>query len=444
MAAARGRVAIAGAGLAGSLLAILLGKQGFAVDVYERRADPRRGVPGRSRSINLAISTRGLHALHEAGLEQQILRIAVPMRGRVIHPVAGGTRFQPYGTAGEAINSISRATLNQTLVEEAERRGARFHFGRRVAGVDAAGGTLTFEDGGAAGADFVVGADGANSDVRRVFERQDRFDYQRSYLEHGYKELTIPAAADGPFAAADGTRYRIEPHALHIWPRGGFMMIALPNRDGSFTCTLFWPFTGPNGFDALATPEAVVRYFGEVFPDAVPLLPDLAEDFLANPVGSLVTVRCRPWHRGRVALLGDAAHAVVPFYGQGANASFEDCHVLADAVARHAPDWPRAFAEYEAARRENTDALARLALDNFVEMRDKTASRVFLWGKKLEHGLAHALPFWFRPLYSMVTFSRTPYADAVRRARYQWSVVRNVAFAALAAVAGAAAWLVLR
>lgn len=436
------RVAIAGAGLAGALLAILLGRRGLSVDVYERRPDPRHGAGGRSRSINLAISTRGLHALHAAGLEKKILEIAVPMRGRMIHKAAGPLSFQPYGTNGEAINSISRAALNTALIEAAERdAGVRFHFDRRVAGLDPARGRLALEAPGGqeeTEADVVVGADGANSEVRRRLQREDRFELHQTYLEHGYKELTIPAAAGGGFA--------MEPHALHIWPRASFMMIALPNRDGSFTCTCFWPFTGPGGFDALRSPADVRAYFEQVFPDAVPLMPTLVADYLENPVGSLVTIRCRPWHRGRAVLLGDAAHAVVPFYGQGANASFEDCLVLADAIVSHAPDWSRGFAEYEARRREHTDALAQLAIDNFIEMRDKTASRAFRAGKKLEHGLARLLPFWFRPLYGMVTFSLTPYADAVRRARRQWSVVRRVALAALVlalAAAAAVAWAAL-
>lgn len=420
----RKRVTVVGAGLGGALFACYLGRAGHEVTLYERRPDPRRGTIGRSRSINLALSTRGLHALAEVGLEQKVLAMAVPMRGRMIHPIEGPLAFQPYGTeAHQVINSVSRADLNRMLVEAAEALpGVRVVFDRRCVGVDLDTATVTFADAASGAleevaADLVVSADGAYSEVRAALQRTDRFEYSQSYLGHGYKELTILPRPDG--------LHPIEPRALHIWPRGGFMMIALPNADGSFTCTCFWPFDGPNGFASLTSEAEVDAYFRRVFPDAVPLIPTLAEDFLANPVGSLVTVRCAPWHwKDRVVLLGDAAHAIVPFYGQGANASFEDCAVL-DACMRARPDdLASAFESYERARKEHADALADLAIANFYEMRDKTASRTFLLGKKLEKALARALPGLFIPLYSMVTFSRIPYADAVRRAERQWRAVR--------------------
>lgn len=419
------RVVIVGAGLGGSLLAILLGRADFAVEVFERRPDPRQGAVGRARSINLALSTRGLHALDQAGLKQQILDLSVPMPGRMIHDRQGRTTFQPYGTAADqAIYSMSRSALNMALVEAAEARGVRFHFGRRCTDVDLQQATATFveADSGASesiSANLIVGGDGASSQVRAAIERAGRFDYAQSYLEHGYKELTIPPA--------DGGGFRIEPHALHIWPRGGHMTIALPNPDGSFTVTCFWPFSGPHGFAQLVTPADVLRYFQEQFPDAVPLLPQLTDEFFRNPTSDLVTIRCWPWRvADRVVLLGDAAHAIVPFYGEGANAAFEDGVVLARCLVEHPGDRARALDLYQHERKANADALADLALRNFVEMRDKTASRVFLWGKKLEKGLARLLPFWFRPLYSMVKFSHTPYAEAVARAQYQWRVVRWV------------------
>lgn len=422
MASPEKKVTVVGAGLGGALFAVYLGREGHDVTVYERRPDPRKGPAGRSRSINLAISTRGLHALSLVGLEGKVLEAAVPMRGRMIHPQHGALAFQPYGSeAHHVINSVSRAGLNRLLVEAAEAMpNVKVLFGKRCVGVDLDRAAVTLEDAetGArdeAVADFVVGGDGAYSEVRAAMQRTDRFEYAQSYLAHGYKELTIPPGPDG--------RHRMEPRALHIWPRGGFMMIALPNPDGSFTCTCFWPFDGENGLYALETREEVRRYFDRVFPDAVSLIPDLEQDYLANPVGSLVTVRCAPWHwRDKAVLLGDAAHAIVPFYGQGANAAFEDCAVLGACLEESPGDLEAAFRAYGTRRKEHADALADLAIGNFVEMRDKTASRTFLLSKKVEKGLARLLPGIFVPLYYMVTFSRTPYADAVRRARAQWRI----------------------
>ncbi len=418
---------IVGAGLGGTLMAVFLGRAGTTVEVFDKRPDPRRGKAGRGRSINLAISTRGLHALEQVGLADAVLDRAVPMRGRMIHGEEGGLAFQPYGTEEhQVIHSVSRAELNRILVEAAEKHPhVRVHFGLRCDDVDLETARTVFRDveTGAerrVGADLVIGADGAYSEIRYRMQRLDRFELGQSYLEHGYKELSIPPG--------DGGRFRMEPNALHIWPRGGFMMIALPNVDGSFTCTCFWPFDGRNGLHSLRTNEEVLAFFRRVFPDAVPLMPTLAEDYLENPVGSLVTVRCRPWHhRGKAVLLGDAAHAIVPFYGQGANAAFEDCVILDECLRDNALETERAFAAFEARRRPHTDALADLAIANFIEMRDRTASRVFRLGKAVERGLHRLLPRWFVPLYYMVTFSRTPYAEAVRRARYQWRVVRAVA-----------------
>ena len=417
------RVTIVGAGLGGSLLSVLLGKEGASVSVYDRRPDPRGERQVRGRSINLAISTRGIHALEQAGLAKRVLEESVPMRGRMIHSQAGDLAFQPYGTeAHHVIHSVSRAGLNRLLVEAAEALpNVTVAFGKRCVGLEASSGTVELADSDTGetsrvASDWVAGADGAYSEVRQQMLKLDRVDYEQSYLEHGYKELSIPALPGGGFA--------MERNALHIWPRGGFMMIALPNVDGSYTCTCFWPFEGPNGFSSLRDGEQVLSYFRRVFPDVVPLMPTLAEDFLANPIGTLVTVRCRPWSKlGRVLLLGDAAHAIVPFYGQGANAAFEDCVVLDECLRAHPADRERAFAEFEARRKVHTDALAGLAIGNFLEMRDKTASRLFLWGKRTEKVLHKLFPRSFVPLYYMVTFSRTPYADAVRRARMQWKTV---------------------
>jgi kynurenine 3-monooxygenase len=424
-----------GAGLGGTLASIFLGRAGHEVKGFEMRPDPRRGPLVGGRSINLALSARGLGALERAGLLDRVLALAVPMRGRMIHDLRGHTVFQPYGTeAGHANHSVSRAELNVLLLEAAEReRNVRFSFGRRCADVDLDAPSATFEDTGTVQGDVLLGTDGAWSVVRRRMQRLDRFDYDQSFLSHGYKELTIPAGSNGS--------HRLEPHALHIWPRGGFMMIALPNRDGSFTCTLFWPHSGPNSFEALTSAAPVQRFFETWFADAVPLMPDLAEQYAQNPVGSMVTIRCRPWHwRGKTALLGDAAHAVVPFHGQGANCAFEDAVVLDECVRAHAPDWDRVFTAFEAGRKEHTDALAQLSVHNFVEMRDHTASRLFRARKATEKALYRLFPRLFMPLYMMISFTRIPYAETVRRARRQALFLKSVAVAAGAAALLSIAW----
>jgi kynurenine 3-monooxygenase len=426
----KGTIVLVGAGLGGALMANLLGRAGFAVRGFEMRPDPRRGPAPAGRSINLALSARALHALRVVDLADRVVDIGIPMRGRMIHDQAGHTAFQPYGTAPEHANlSVSRAELNLALINAAEaQRDVGFQFGMKCEAVDAESRSATFTDAATgrtvtASGDFIIGADGAFSAVRRRIQRQDRFDYQQSYLSHGYKELTIPPQPGGGFA--------FDPNALHIWPRGGFMMIALPNRDASFTCTLFWPFDGANSFAALDSDARVERCFAGVFPDAAALMPDLAAEYARNPVGSLVTIRCFPWRdRDRVVLLGDACHAVVPFHGQGANASFEDCVVLDECIRECGPDWGKAFSLYETRRRENTDALADLSLANFREMRDHTGSRAFRLGKGLEKALYRLWPARFMPLYMMISFTRIPYAEAVRIARTQRRLLRAVGGAA--------------
>ena len=407
-----------GSGLAGGLLAAYLGRRGYDVDLYERRADPREGNTVGGRSINLAISTRGIHALEQIGIADEALRHAIPMRGRMIHDKSGALHFAPYDVdPKKCINSIGRASLNTTVIEAAQRYpNVRVHFSHKCTDVDLTEavcrletetGKLTVRG------DAVIGVDGAFSAVRASMQRNiDNFQYNESYLAHGYKELTIPPAPDGS--------WQIEKNALHIWPRKSFMMIALPNPDGSFTCTLFWKFEGPHSFATTKAEDDIRGFFDEEFPDAVPLMPTLLEDFKNNPTGSLVTIRCAPWYyRDRVCLLGDAAHAVVPFYGQGMNAAFEDCIVLDECLDKFADNRERAFAEYFERRKENADALADLAIGNFIEMRDKTASRAFRAKKKLDHLLEAALPGVYLPLYTMVTFTRVPYAQAARRARLQ-------------------------
>jgi kynurenine 3-monooxygenase len=432
-----------GSGLAGGLLAAYLGRRGYEIDLYERRADPRTGNFVGGRSINLALSTRGIHALQQLGIADEVLQHAIPMRGRMIHDKSGNLHFAPYDRdPNKFINSIGRAALNTTVIEAAQRYpNVRVHFNHQCTDVDLDSATAHFLNPpppgyGAAGAsttkrlnasgDAVIGVDGAFSAVRQSMQRRlDRFEYDESYLAHGYKELTIPPTADGS--------WRMEKEALHIWPRKSFMMIALPNPDGSFTCTLFWEFKGSRSFQSTKTDEDVRRFFDDEFPDAVPLMPTLLDDFKNNPTGSLVTIRCGPWYyKDKVALVGDAAHAVVPFYGQGMNAAFEDCVVLDECLAEFPDNRERAFADYFVRRKENADALADLAVENFIEMRDKTASRAFRAKKKLDHLLEGLLPSSYLPLYAMVTFSRIPYAEAARRARRQDRIVYATLITALA------------
>jgi kynurenine 3-monooxygenase len=420
----RPQFTIVGAGLAGALMACYLGKAGQRVDVYEKRASPQDHDPKRGRSINLAISVRGIHALREVGFADEVLRQAIPMRGRMMHDATGMLTFQPYGKDdSESINSVSRAGLNNILLNAAERyNSVRIFFRHKCTRADVHAPTVSFlreqsKEPIDVPAQTVIGADGVHSGVRAQMQRLERFDYRQDYLSHGYKELTIPPGPGGTFL--------MEKHALHIWPRRSFMMIALPNLDGSFTCTLFWPFEGPNSFAALKTDADIRRFFRAQFPDALELMPGLVEEFFKNPTGPMVTIRCRPWHVGKqVVLLGDACHAVVPFLGQGMNAAFEDCTVLNECLQQWQPDWEAAFRAYESRRKEHTDTLAELCVDNFLEMRDLVASRRFLLKKRCDMLLHKLFPRWYLPLYTMVQFTRIPYAIAKRRAKTQEWIVR--------------------
>jgi kynurenine 3-monooxygenase len=426
-------VAIVGAGLAGCLLAAQLGARGIPVELYERRADPRLAGAERGRSINLAISARGLAALDQIGLRAEAMARSLPMRGRTVHPVAGETSFQPYSADGRrAINSIGRAELNRALLDCAGGApSVKIYFEHRLTALDPATGRLSFETPTGRAerhAAVVLGCDGAFSATRAAIQFREGFDFSQEFLEHGYKELTIPA---GP-----GGRHRLDPGSLHIWPRTSAMMIALPNVDGSFTCTLFWPRRGEGGLESLTTPEQIGAHFARQYPDAVALMPTLVEDYLHNPVGSLVTVRCWPWVSHRVALVGDAAHAIVPFYGQGANAAMEDCVELVRCLDENGGEWAPALDAYQRRRKPNADAIAGYALDNFVEMRDRVNSRLFRLKTAVEHALERRLGGRYLSRYELVSFTTVPYAEIAQRLRRQ-----NLAVVAVlaGAITGAAA-----
>jgi kynurenine 3-monooxygenase len=411
-------ISLIGAGLNGPLLALGLVRRGFCVEIYERRPDMRR-VPIRAgRSINLALSTRGIHALSEAGLWNDMRKVAIPMKGRMMHSVTSDLTFQPYGkNEAEVIHSISRAELNIGLMSAAEAHGVQIHFQQRCTGIDPKTRALqvrnerTNED-RTLDSPVVIGCDGSASAIRGEMLKLSRFNFSQQYLNYGYKELMIPAGGNG--------KRVLETKALHIWPRGNYMLIALPNVDGTFACILFLPFEGPDSFAQLITPAAVVEFFQSRFPDAIPLMPDLADNFFANPTGAMVTIKCSPWHLdGRILLLGDAAHAIVPFFGQGINCGFEDCTAFLALLDRYGADWDRVFREFEEARKINTDAIADLAVENFVEMRDRVADPRFLLRKKVELALEAKYPQLFVPKYAMVTFHRIPYATALKRGQVQ-------------------------
>src|ERR1700722_915541 len=411
-------ITLVGAGLTGPLLALSLADRGFHVDIYERRPDMRQGEISAGRSINLAISTRGIHALSEAGLWEEMRRIIVPMKGRMMHSVEGQITFQPYGkNENEAINSISRADLNIALVNAAEARGVRFHFNERCTGVDLKTAALRVRDEisgqeRSVPAQVVIGSDGSASAIRFEMLKVGRFNFSQQYLDYGYKELTITANPEGS--------HRMDPNALHIWPRGSYMLIALPNIDGTFACILFLPLEGADSFKNMSSTADVAEFFEKRFPDAARLMPQLAENYFGNPTGTMVTVKCSPWHvRGSSLLLGDAAHAIVPFFGQGLNCGFEDCTTLLQLLDAQDADWEKVFAEFGESRKINTDAIADLAIENFVEMRDRVADPRFLFRKKVELALEGKFPGRFVPKYAMVTFHRVPYSVALQRGTKQ-------------------------
>ncbi|MDB9775724.1 FAD-dependent monooxygenase [Vicingaceae bacterium] len=416
------KIAIVGAGLVGSLQAILLAKKGYHVEVFERRPDMRNVKLIAGRSINLALSDRGWKALKMAGVDDKIKETAIPMYGRMMHAEDGTLTPQAYGKEGQAIYSVSRGGLNQTLMNLADKYdNVNFNFNKACKNVDLENNELTFSDVETKektifSPDRIFGTDGAFSAIRARLQKTSRFNYSQTYLKHGYKELCIPANPDGT--------HQIDKNSLHIWPRGEYMMIALPNIDGSFTCTLFFPFEGANSFESIKTEQDVLRFFNERFADVVPLMPDLVTEYFENPTSPLVTVKCEPWnYSDKIILMGDASHAIVPFYGQGMNSGFEDCSVFEEMSANFDGNWAKLFEDFANERKPNGDAIADLAIQNFIEMRDKVADESFLLRKKIEKKLFTKYPDKWMPLYSQVTFSHIPYATANAQGKKQEKIM---------------------
>lgn len=416
---------IVGAGMAGSLLAVLLAKRGFQVSLYDKRPDPRQSAAERGRSINLALAARGMHALERAGLMDAVRPLLIEMRGRMIHDATGETKLLPYGwKPGEVIYSVGRAALTRLLVEAAARfPNVTLSFNHTCIGASAMEDVLRFRD--EEGDDYdvkltpTIGADGAGSVLRTSFAADGYLQVREELLDHDYKELTLPPLGFVP---------ALDMNALHVWPRGGFMLIALPNTDGSFTATLFLAKRGARSFESLTTPAAVSDLFAREFADAVPLIPRLLTEFFENPQGQLGTVHTAPWHvRGQALLLGDAAHAIVPFHGQGMNAAFEDCVALDTLIGRHGYDWRAVFAEFEGERARNSRAIAEMALENYLEMRDEVRDAKFELRAAASFELERRFPGRWVPRYSMVMFHpEIPYADAQRRGAIQMRILRDL------------------
>ncbi|SFT85475.1 kynurenine 3-monooxygenase [Lishizhenia tianjinensis] len=419
------KIAIVGAGLVGSLQAILMAKKGYQVDVFERRPDLRKADEIGGRSINLALSDRGWKALELAGIADEIKKMSLPMYGRKMHDVEGNLSDLPYGLNGEAIYSVSRGGLNQKLMNLADDYpNITYRFNRKCLDLDLKSNTIAFQNTEENKKeeytyDQIFGTDGAFSAVRSRLQKTPMFNYSQEYLSHGYKELVIPPNEDGT--------HRIANDALHIWPRGEFMMIALPNMDGSFTCTLFFPMKGELSFDTIKTEEQVMDFFQKTFPDAIPHMPTLVEDYFENPTSTLVTVRCSPWnYEDKVLILGDASHAIVPFYGQGMNSGFEDCTVFHNMYNEMEGDWDKLFETFSTSRKPDADAIADLALYNYIEMRDLSGDPDFLLRKKIEKKFAKLHPDKWMPLYSEVTFSHIPYSQALKGGEVKNKIMEQV------------------
>lgn len=412
-------VVIIGAGLVGSLWAVYLSKAGYKVTIYERRSDIRKAEIYAGKSINLALSVRGWTALDAVGVGDEIRKIAIPMHGRIMHDLEGNLTYQPYGKEGEAIFSVSRGKVNAAMMDIAEKYGkADIHYNHECLNVDLING-IAFLKNSKTGenlevkADLIFAVDGAFSAVRfNSMQKLNRFNYSQNYIADGYRELLLPANVDGS--------YKLDKNALHIWPRGRFMMIALANEDGSFTCTLFMPHEGDKfAFDKLNSSEAVNTFFKTVFPDFYDMVPNVADAWEEHPLSNLAIIRCSPWTKGKVALMGDAAHATVPFYGQGMNAGFEDCTVLNNLMIKHKENWDAIFEEYSRERKPDGDALQDLSLDNYYVMRDYVSDPEFLLRKKIEAKFSELCPNKWLPLYSQVTFSNIRYSVAYQQGEKQ-------------------------
>ena len=404
------KITLVGGGLAGSLMSIYLAKKGYDVHLYERRGDMRLGQYQGGRSINLALSTRGINALSKVGLVNDILNISIPMKGRMMHSVAGELAYQAYGREDQMIYSVSRGQLNIKLLQLADQYpNIHMYFDHKCTNANLETNETTFVN--AAGeivkdkADVILSTDGAFSAVRDAMIRYPRYNFSQTYENYGYKELEIVPAPNGGF--------QMDVNSLHIWPRTSFLMIALPNPGGNFTCTLFMPFEGEVSLEKLNTKEAVTSFFETYFPDTLSMMPNLVDDFLNNPTGNLATMRCYPWVKNNVALMGDSAHAIVPFYGQGMNCSFEDCVVLDQCIDEFKGDWTKILDAYQKSRKPNADAIASLALQNFIEMRDLVGSPEFLHKKHIEHDLVVLYPDKFKSQYERTTFSNENYLDAL-------------------------------
>lgn len=416
-------IAIVGSGLVGSLLAIYLRKRNHKVTVFDRRPDIRN-IKFSGRSINLAMSVRGWNALEAAGVKSEVESLGIPMSRRFIHVNGKEDYTQDYGKEGEAIYSISRGVLNREMITLAEDAGVVFKFEEKVWDVnlpEAKIYTGETEKGEwqEYKFDLIFGCDGAFSRVRHKMQRRSRFDYSQDFLNTGYKELSIPAGPNG--------KHVLDKDALHIWPRGKFMLIALPNLDGSFTCTLFMPFEGKESFEKLTNSSEVQAFWEQHFPDSLDIMPTLLEDFEKNPTSALVTMKCYPWtYWDKVALVGDSAHAIVPFYGQGMNAGFEDVFELDQIIEKNGDDWQKIFEEFQEQRKPNADAIAELSYRNFVEMSEKTADPNFILRKKIEKKFSAIHPELWTPLYSRVTFSNKPYSEALEIGDKQAAIMDKV------------------
>lgn len=416
-------IAIVGSGLVGSLLALYLRKAGHTITVFDRRPDIRN-VQFSGRSINLAMSNRGWKSLRAIGIEDEIKKIAIPLDKRAMHVVGQPLYFQKYGKEGEAIWSISRGVLNRRMIDLAEEAGVEFRFEEKVWDVDLPSAKI-FTGETEKGAweeyefDVIFGCDGAFSRVRHKMQRRSRFDYSQEFIDVGYKELTIPANEDGT--------HKLDMHSFHIWPRGKFMFIAMPNLDGSFTCTLFLPFEGEVSFETIKTKEDAKKFFTAYFPNVMQDIENLTHDFFNNPTSAMVTTKCYPWtYWDKVALVGDSAHAIVPFYGQGMNAGFEDIYVLCELLEQSGDDWSDAFQAYQELRKPNADAIAELSYRNFMEMSSKTADPMFLLQKKIERRFSEKYPKKWVPSYSRVTFSDGTYAEALAIGDAQEKIMKQI------------------